>query len=68
VPEGPLSGIKVVEVASIGPGPFAVMMLADSGADVIRLERPDAAGLGAGSWNFTHRGRAAVGSANPRTR
>ena len=39
MPEGPLSGVKVVEVASIGPGPFAAMMLADLGADVVRLER-----------------------------
>ncbi len=36
---GPLSGVKVIEIASIGPGPFAAMMLADAGADVIRLER-----------------------------
>lgn len=59
--KGPLSGVKVVEVASIGPGPFAVMMLADLGADVIRLERAGGAGLGAGSWNFVHRGRPSVG-------
>jgi alpha-methylacyl-CoA racemase len=59
---GPLRGIKVVEVASIGPGPFAVMMLADMGADVIRLERAGAgAGLGSGSWNYMHRGRPSVG-------
>ena len=58
---GPLHGIKVVEVASIGPGPFAVMMLADMGADVVRLERAEGAGLGSGSWNFTHRGRPSVG-------
>ena len=36
---GPLSGIKVVEIAGIGPGPFAAMMLADLGADVIRVDR-----------------------------
>jgi alpha-methylacyl-CoA racemase len=59
---GPLEGIRVVEVASIGPGPFAAMMLADAGADVIRLERGGAAaGLGSGSWNHTHRGRPSVG-------
>ncbi len=58
---GPLHGIRVVEVASIGPGPFAVMMLADMGADVVRLERAEGAGLGSGSWNFTHRGRPSVG-------
>jgi alpha-methylacyl-CoA racemase len=54
---GPLHGIKVVEIASIGPGPFAAMMLADMGADVIRLERTDAGGLGSGSWNVMNRGR-----------
>ncbi len=58
---GPLHGIRVIEVASIGPGPFAVMMLADLGADVIRLERAAGGGLGAGSWNYTHRGRPSVG-------
>jgi len=36
---GPLDGVKVVEVAGIGPGPFAAMMLADMGADVIRVDR-----------------------------
>ncbi len=36
---GPLQGIKVVEVAGIGPGPFTAMMLADMGADVIRVDR-----------------------------
>lgn len=37
---GPLSGVKVVEFAGIGPGPFAAMMLSDMGAEVIRIERP----------------------------
>ena len=37
---GPLHGLKVIEVGSIGPGPFTAMMLADMGADVIRLARP----------------------------
>ena len=36
---GPLTGVKVVELAGIGPGPFCGMMLADMGADVIRVER-----------------------------
>lgn len=38
---GPLRGVRVVELASIGPGPHAAMTLADLGADVIRLERPE---------------------------
>ena len=37
---GPLEGYRIIEVAGIGPGPFACMMLADMGADIIRLERP----------------------------
>jgi len=37
---GPLAGIKVVEFAGLGPGPFAAMLLADAGADVIRVDRP----------------------------
>jgi len=37
---GPLKGIRIVELGSIGPGPFAGMMLADMGAEVIRVERP----------------------------
>ncbi|MGK2911170.1 MAG: CaiB/BaiF CoA transferase family protein [Sphingobium sp.] len=37
---GPLAGIRIVEIAGIGPGPFAGMMLADHGAEVIRIERP----------------------------
>lgn len=36
---GPLTGVRVVEVAGIGPGPFAAMLLADMGADVIRVDR-----------------------------
>ena len=37
---GPLSGIRIIEFAGLGPGPFCGMMLADHGADVIRIERP----------------------------
>ena len=37
---GPLSGKKIVEIAGIGPAPFAAMMLADMGAEVIRVSRP----------------------------
>ena len=40
---GPLAGVRVVEIASIGPGPFAATMLADMGADVVRVDRPIAA-------------------------
>jgi alpha-methylacyl-CoA racemase len=36
---GPLKGIRIVEMGGIGPAPFAGMMLADHGAEVIRVER-----------------------------
>jgi alpha-methylacyl-CoA racemase len=39
---GPLQGVKVIELAGIGPGPFAAMMLSDMGATVIRVERAGA--------------------------
>lgn len=41
---GPLAGIRIVEVAGIGPGPFAAMMLADMGAEVLRIERQTPSG------------------------
>ncbi|MEP0944966.1 MAG: CaiB/BaiF CoA-transferase family protein [Rhizobiaceae bacterium] len=44
--QGPLAGIRVVELASIGPGPFAAMMLADHGADVIRIDKPGGRDVG----------------------
>ncbi|WP_037182202.1 CaiB/BaiF CoA transferase family protein [Rhodococcoides fascians] len=37
---GPLDGLKVIELAGIGPGPHAAMILADLGADVVRIDRP----------------------------
>ena len=40
---GPLSGFRIVEFAGIGPGPFACMLLADMGADVVTLDRIGAA-------------------------
>src|SRR3954463_5919946 len=39
---GPLHGFKVIEMAGIGPGPFTAMMLADMGAEVLRVDRPNA--------------------------
>ena len=38
---GPLAGMKVVELEGRGPGPFGAMVLADLGAEVVRLSRPD---------------------------
>ncbi|MDE2398175.1 MAG: CoA transferase [Burkholderiales bacterium] len=43
---GPLNGLKVVELAGIGPGPMAAMLLADLGASVIRVDRKEPSGLG----------------------
>ncbi|MFI2374706.1 CaiB/BaiF CoA transferase family protein [Streptomyces sp. NPDC018964] len=43
---GPLDGVRVVELAGIGPGPFAAMLLADLGADVVRVDRPGGTALG----------------------
>ena len=42
---GPLAGRRIVELAGIGPAPFACMLLADMGADVIRVDRPGGAHL-----------------------
>ena len=54
---GPLAGIKVVEIAGIGPGPHACMLLADLGADVIRIEQPGGQLLTGGSHDLLNRGR-----------
>jgi len=43
---GPLTGVKVIELAGIGPGPMAAMMLADMGATVLRVDRKTPSGLG----------------------
>jgi len=59
---GPLDGVKVIELAGIGPAPFTCMMLADAGAEVIRLERPAAAPAGDGPhWDVLNRNRRSVG-------
>ncbi|WP_310961847.1 CaiB/BaiF CoA transferase family protein [Nocardioides terrisoli] len=57
---GPLRGIRVVELAGIGPGPHACMILADLGADVIRIDRPTGASIGGGTSDILNRGRPSV--------
>ncbi len=57
---GPLAGVKVVEIAGIGPGPHACMILADLGADVIRIERPGGQFMAGGEHNVLNRGRPSV--------
>ena len=57
---GPLQGLRVVELAGIGPGPHAAMILGDLGADVVRIERPKP-GIGAApSKDFLLRSRRSV--------
>ena len=57
--QGPLSGLKVVEFAGIGPGPFCGMLLSDLGADVVRIDRK---GKGRASpADITSRGRRSIG-------
>lgn len=60
---GPLSGLRVVELAGMGPGPFAAMMLSDMGAEVLRIDRAAAVGDGdaAPTWDVNARGRRSVG-------
>jgi alpha-methylacyl-CoA racemase len=56
--QGPLTGVKIVEFAGIGPGPFCGMLLSDLGADVVRIDRK---GPGRGSkFDVTGRGRRSV--------
>src|SRR5882724_2003651 len=61
---GPLSGVKVLELASIGPGPFCGMMLADMGADVLRVDRLEPTDLGLPlepRYDIMARGRRSIG-------
>jgi alpha-methylacyl-CoA racemase len=44
-PTGPLTGIRIIELAGLGPAPYAAMLLAELGADVLRIDRPGAGGL-----------------------
>jgi len=63
---GPLTSVRVVEIGSLGPGPFCSMMLADMGADVIRIDRVSGGGpVGPGSDHeaeLLNRGRPSVGA------
>jgi alpha-methylacyl-CoA racemase len=60
-PSGPLVGVKVVELAAIGPVPFAGMVLADLGAEVIRVDRPDPGPIAAiSSHDPTARGKGSI--------
>ena len=58
---GPLAGFRIIEMAGIGPAPFAATLLADMGAEVIRIDRREAADLGLPGrepkFDVLHRGR-----------
>ena len=56
--QGPLNGLKVIEFAGIGPGPFCGMLLSDLGADVVRIDRKG--GRGGSKFDVTSRGRRSV--------
>ncbi len=55
---GPLSGVKILEFAGIGPGPFCAMLLSDLGAEVVRIDRKGA--MGGSKHDVTSRGRRSV--------
>jgi alpha-methylacyl-CoA racemase len=57
---GPLAGIKVIELGGIGPGPHAAMVLADLGADVVRVRRPGGLKMPAEDVDLSHRGKRIV--------
>ena len=57
---GPLAGVKVLELGGIGPGPHAAMVLADLGADVVRVDRTAPAGFGSLPGDLLHRNRRSV--------
>jgi alpha-methylacyl-CoA racemase len=60
---GPLAGLRVIEFAGIGPAPMACMLLSDLGADVVRIDRLGASGLGlalSGADDIHSRGRRAI--------
>ena len=56
---GPLAGVKVVEMVGLGPGPFAGMMLADMGADVLAIDRPGGVSISL-SHDICRRGKRVV--------
>ncbi|MCS5573760.1 MAG: CoA transferase [Pseudomonadales bacterium] len=57
---GPLTGVKVVELQGIGPGPFCGMMLADMGAEIIRVDRSASVGRPAATADILARGRKSI--------
>jgi alpha-methylacyl-CoA racemase len=58
--DGPLTGVKVIELGGIGPGPHAGMILADLGADVVRVRRPGGLTMPPEDRDLLHRGKRIV--------
>ena len=61
--QGPLAGIRVVEIAGIGPGPFCGMLLADLGAEVLLIERDCPSDIGIPrerKFDVVHRGKTSI--------
>lgn len=61
--QGPLTGVRIVELAGIGPAPFCCMLLADMGADIVRVDRLSSAGLGVEldrKYDLLSRGRRSI--------
>ena len=58
--QGPLNGIRIVEIAGLGPTPFAAMTLADMGAEIVRVDRPGAKHLLGLDYDILNRGRGYV--------
>ena len=61
---GPLKGFRVIELVGLGPGPFCGMLLADMGAEVIRIDRPGGAALSMGGrpeLDFLNRSKRSIG-------
>ena len=60
--KGPLAGVRVIELAGLGPGPFAAMLLADLGADVVRIDRPGPGSIAivGPAWDLLNRGKRSV--------
>ncbi len=58
--QGPLAGVRVIELAGLGAAPFAAMLLADLGAHVLRLERGDPDAAATANWDLLARSRHSV--------
>jgi alpha-methylacyl-CoA racemase len=64
---GPLNGVRIVEFAGLGPAPFGAMMLADLGAEIIRINRPGGYPAPDPSLDFEQFGKFAFYNRNRRT-